>query len=334
MDVTVKNGDTLCLGDGLQVRFMRTLRIPDDGRTYPLPPGLGTFPIRRVADYASRVPAEWLEHGGVFLPMYQREAMWLSFVGAPHALKIGIGKVCAVSGETWSEGLEGKPQRYVVTGTQPWLDGIASGKGTIRQFVAMPLGLGYTVEAQVTGKEEHGGVQLQAYPAKPGRIPPPPPMAAACYASAMPCAPMGAPSPARRSESSAGSMGLAAGGRMKQKVYPDPYGLDTWDTSVRSRVFVHLVNSELWREITGEEAPATPVTAKTYAQHGLPWFDLYDEAAPSIDPTSTLAGVKSVKALDAEKSTHALQDDAPVPVGPIAKIAHAMKQWIVKDGDW
>src|ERR1041385_6078462 len=28
----------------LQIRFQRTLRIPDDGRTYPLPAGLGLFP--------------------------------------------------------------------------------------------------------------------------------------------------------------------------------------------------------------------------------------------------------------------------------------------------
>ena len=45
--------DTLTLGPGLQVSFLRTLRIPDDGKTYPLPPGMGRFPIRRVDDYAS-----------------------------------------------------------------------------------------------------------------------------------------------------------------------------------------------------------------------------------------------------------------------------------------
>ena len=33
----------------LEVTFQRTLRIPDDGKTYPLPPGLGAFPVRRLA---------------------------------------------------------------------------------------------------------------------------------------------------------------------------------------------------------------------------------------------------------------------------------------------
>ena len=46
------------------VSFQRTLRIPDDGSVYPLPPGLGEFPIHRVEDHAERVPEPWREHGG------------------------------------------------------------------------------------------------------------------------------------------------------------------------------------------------------------------------------------------------------------------------------
>ncbi|HJK99523.1 MAG TPA: hypothetical protein RMF84_20010, partial [Polyangiaceae bacterium LLY-WYZ-14_1] len=154
-------GDTLVFdtdpnGATLQVTFQRTLRIPDDGRSYPLPPGLGSFPLRRVSDFADRVPAHWRERGGVFLPMYAREAMWLSFSRPPHrpcALQVGVGKVNAVNGKPWSAGLGGRPQGYVVAPDQPWLDGIATEKGTVRQFVAMPLGQGNTIEGQVTGEE-------------------------------------------------------------------------------------------------------------------------------------------------------------------------------------
>ena len=39
-----------------------------------------------------------------------------------------------------------KDQNYCVLPKQPWLDGINYGDGYIRQFVAMPLGKGYTVE--------------------------------------------------------------------------------------------------------------------------------------------------------------------------------------------
>ena len=334
-------GDRLFFGEGLSLNFQRTLRIPDDGKTYPLPPGLGAFPVRRVDDYLDRVPEEWREHGGVFLPMYQREAMWLCFAGQrwkPRAVKVGIGKVCAISGKRWSENLHQKPQDYIVTPPQPWLDGIASGRGTIRQFVAMPLGLGYTVEGQVTGEESVGGIQIKVYEPKPGRFPDADPygydgaVTMCGMAAPMPCAPAAAP---MRARSSAGSMGLAAGGRMKQKIYPDPHGIDTWDTTHTGRVFVHIVNSELWREITGEAPPPTPVTAREYAKHGLPWFDMYDEHAQTLDPTSTLANVKSVKDLDGDKSTLPLQDDEPVSVGPVKKILLKMAKGLgVRDGEW
>ena len=63
----------------LTIGFQRTLRIPDDNRTYPLPPGLGLFPVHHVDDFASKVTPLWLDHGGVMFPMFQSEAMWLNF---------------------------------------------------------------------------------------------------------------------------------------------------------------------------------------------------------------------------------------------------------------
>ena len=59
-----------------------------------------------------------------------------------------IGKVDALTGKRWSERLTKRPQNYLVCPDQPWLDGINAGEGFIRQFVAMPLGMGYTIEGQ------------------------------------------------------------------------------------------------------------------------------------------------------------------------------------------
>ncbi|MGW4054360.1 hypothetical protein ACWENA_26405, partial [Streptomyces sp. NPDC004779] len=162
------DGDSLLLGDGVRVRFVRTLRLPETG-THGLPPGLGTFPLRRVEDHLDTVPEHWRAKGGVMMPVYLREAMWLSFAGSPEptALQVGVGKVCAISGEKWTGRLSRRPQNYVVLPRQPWLDGINSGKGTVRQFVAVPLGMGATVEGQVTGEETVGGLQLQAFPLAP-----------------------------------------------------------------------------------------------------------------------------------------------------------------------
>ena len=133
----------------LSIDLQRTLRIPDDGNDYPLPPGLGRFPIRLVDDFSKEVPRTWFQHGGVMLPMYQSEALWLNFqcgwveknnTQYPFAIKIAAGKINAVSGDAWTDGLQSRSQDYMVAPEQPWLDGFCVEKGYIRQFVAMPLG--------------------------------------------------------------------------------------------------------------------------------------------------------------------------------------------------
>ena len=121
LKVTAK-ADQIVFGDVFSLEFQRTLRIPDDGKTYPLPPGLGRFPVLHVRDYEQRVPAEWVKHGGVFIPMYQREALWINFHARhwkPNAVKIAIGKVNAVSGKPWNENLLREEKDYVVCPPQP-----------------------------------------------------------------------------------------------------------------------------------------------------------------------------------------------------------------------
>jgi hypothetical protein len=95
-------------------------------------------------------------------------------------------------------------------------------------------------------------------------------------------------------------LGLAAGGRMRQQLYPDPHGLDTWDEANFGRVYVHIVNSPDWTRITGEPVPSTPIDVRSYISADLPWFDLYDDHLGDIDPSGVLAGVKSVDELDAQ----------------------------------
>jgi hypothetical protein len=80
-----------------------------------------------------------------------------------------------------------------------------------------------------------------------------------------------------------------------------------------------------WREIAGEAAPPTPVSAKSYTQAGLPWFELYDEHAPALDPTAALGGVKSIKELD----------DEPVPTPNVKRLWWKHQGTVaVDDGDW
>lgn len=114
--------------------------------------------------------------------------MWIRFNSSKlFAIKIFLGGVNAVSGEPMIEKSATKLRRlnllakeksiqdYVVTPHQLWLDGIASNDGCVRQFVAMPLGSGYSVEAQVTGEDVVGGLQFEITHAS--TLPPPLPEA-------------------------------------------------------------------------------------------------------------------------------------------------------------
>jgi hypothetical protein len=305
LNVTIDK-EMIRIGERFAVTFQRTLRIPDDGRAYPLPPGLGRFPVLKVEDYLDLVPPLWREHGGAFIPMYQREALWLGFHAAPwkpNAVKIGVGRVNAISGEPHDKALHADRQDYVVCPEQPWLDGVHTGHGLVRQFVAMPLGLGYTVEASMTGAETFGGIQITVYEPKPGRFPEKPPVKpdTGPIRTAMP------------KPGGFASMGLGAGGAMKQKIYPDPYGIETWDQNNYGRIFIHIINSAEFFAITGFDPPPTPIDAKTYTEYGLPWFDLYDETKGDIPPSERLARAKTISARDIERG-EAVQADASFEV--------------------
>jgi hypothetical protein len=303
----VVDGDRLRFGERLAVSFHRTLRIPDDGRTYPLPPGFGLFPL---------LPAPGAAAPEVLIPLYQREALWLGFSAAawkPNALKVIVGGINAVSGRPDQGAALGDPQDYLVCPDQPWLDGLNAGDGVIRQFVAMPLGEGYGIEAG-QGLTERGGIEIVAFEPLPGRFPnsPPPPR----------------PGPVRLSRPTAAAaepreMALGAGGRMRQKIYPDRHGREVWDAASAARLKVTLVNSRRYREITGVPPPPTPIDAAAYTAAGLPWFDLYDEAAGTVAPDAG-GRLKTVRERDRERDIEAAGDDSiDVPVTQVTVIERA-----------
>lgn len=286
----------------LQIGFERTLRLPDDGKTYPLPPGLGALPVRRVMDYAERAPAAWRAGGpnDLFLPLHDREALFLVFAGTegqPCAVQVGVGGINAVSGQAWNETLQADPQDYLVCPPQPWLDGINAGAGMVRQFVAVPLGQGYTVEGQLTGQEALGGIQILIWDAKPGRFPDSPPESVG--EKTIESTAVGLESLVLETP---GVMGLGAGGQMRQKIYPDPHGIETWESAPAASLRVHLVRARDWAALTGEEPPPTPVSAALYTAYGLPWFALEDADWGDVAAASSLARVKSIQELEREKT--------------------------------
>jgi hypothetical protein len=231
--------------------------------------------------------------------------------------------VCAVSGLPWIEHLIGDPQNYVALPDQPWLDGINAGDGFIRQFVAVPLGSGATVEGQVTGQETHGGIQLRGVGLTEQALADwraAQALRQECYEDLV----VGAPP-----TEGDGSMGLGAGGRMRQEVYADDRPLADYDEGGARRVFVHLCSAAQWTAITGEVPPPTPVDRDAYVQAGLPWFDFYNADARDLAPYEVLARVKTVgKKLGAE-------EDPFVPVDPGTVIAlGGGSPDAVTDGKW
>lgn len=167
--------------DDLSISFRRTIRVPDGNRQASnLPPDEGKFPLFQVAEYSTdEMPPEMAAKGGLFMPIHDQEAMWIKFSSEnPYAIKIFVGGVNAISGEPAVETpasrlrkakrlAEGKSlQDYVVVPGQLWIDGFATRVGLVRQFVATPMGSGYSVEKQILGEENVGGLRMEITPLK------------------------------------------------------------------------------------------------------------------------------------------------------------------------
>ncbi|MFE3254903.1 hypothetical protein ACFXPS_08890 [Nocardia sp. NPDC059091] len=255
----------------------------------------------------------------------------------------------------------------VVLPEQPWLDGINSGTGTIRQFVAVPLGLGASVEGQVTGEETHGGIQLQNFALNEVELarwrktmeadrervraisygddvpmlgPQPPGMPAPAGGQppgfGAPPPPPPAPGSGERGlfaraapRKRATAVGLGVGGTMRQEIYKDERALTDWATDPAGRIFVHLVTPPDWQRITGEAAPPSPVDRRAYTEAGLPWFDHFDSDATDLAPADPLTAVAPVGDW--------LGDDHEPWQPPAPGQVHQLgdqKGAPVEDGDW
>ncbi|KAK6081120.1 hypothetical protein SCUP234_04773 [Seiridium cupressi] len=311
----------------LRVSFIRTVRVPDNATHSKLPPGLGEFPLYKVQDYAKQLPDEMVDKGGIFLPMYQKEALWVSFEATkPFAIKVYAGGVNAISGEHMNEDPDTKFRRhkkyfeqesiqdYLIVPGQLWLDGIATSPGVVRQFVAMPTGQGYSVEAQMTGQEVLSGLQFDITPPmlsiSPGRGPKIEIIVTTFMKEDLPiectidCTvgyikwiiqdnrtlrdygiqhgsrlylSLGLSGGGPGEEA---TMGLAAGGKIKQALCRDHYP----------------------KEFSAESL-ALPLlhprfSASVYAEAGLPFFDMYEE---NSDNSGTFAKVKSVNEIEQER---------------------------------
>jgi hypothetical protein len=305
----------------LEVVFHRTVRVADGRTPSNLPPSLGTMKAYKVADYKDRCPKEW-DEGAVFVALHDTEALWISFRhhGTPVAVLVGAGGINALTGEKLGTRLE--KDNYIVTPPQPWLDGWKSDDGCVYQFVATPYkkGDGITVAEQLIGAESKtGAIGLAVFEPKDVRalkavlkpvegygdsptgddftwVTPDEakvtgaPLTKASWSLSDIVYSLGQKMSTDESVSRhLGEMGIGRGGKIHQKIYPDPYGIEVWQEAPVAAVAVYVVNAQAFEEITGQKIPV-PVGHETYK--GV-WFGLKDQDEPDVKGTNKFTGLKS-----------------------------------------
>jgi hypothetical protein len=84
-------------------------------------------------------------------------------------------------------------------------------------------------------------------------------------------------------------MAIGRGGKVIQKIYPDPHGLDVWQAEPSATLAIYLVNARLFAQITGQKVPE-PVGHDVYQGH---WFGMNDSQQADIAGTQKFSGLKS-----------------------------------------
>ena len=110
------------------------------------------------------------------------------------------------------------------------------------------------------------------------------------------------------------ALGVAPGGLIKQCILEDTNPVTIWERDRTVSFNVQILNSDMFQQVTGKPPPSTPMSAKTYRDHGLPFFKIYGEKSTI---KGDFNGIKSVKQLDEVKNKNGKreheEDDAPKP---------------------
>ncbi|KAL3431832.1 hypothetical protein BDV09DRAFT_206421 [Aspergillus tetrazonus] len=277
---------------------------------------------QKILAFASQLPERITKRGGIFFPMWQREALWIQFNhrgGNTHyAIRVNIGHINAISGLDIYEVSD--KQDYLVIPGQQWLDGIAEAVGS-----------GYTVEGQVSGKEKFGGIQIEVIPSyerdthtfgystEQGRVK---------YAAehdtpgdyalkdgdkvAMALKPSTFRGQARLLFTSGplkvwhpqASVQLTQktyfSGKLMQDIVQDSSPKGIWNTARARLLNIHILQPSDFEAVTHIIPPKTPITIEEYIKAGIPFYAVEEDPDQRLDGSATLAGLKSISAIDNE----------------------------------
>lgn len=112
-------------------------------------------------------------------------------------------------------------------------------------------------------------------------------------------------------------MGFGAGGRMKQEIYEDQWEAEDWDLAMAQETKVEIYDAVRWFDLTGQLPPTEPVTAKTYSEYGLPWFEYYRDDMEVLESTGRLASLKSVQEKARQTGDESVPEDQTATVLPV-----------------
>jgi len=120
-------------------------------------------------------------------------------------------------------------------------------------------------------------------------------------------------------------LGLAAGDKMRQEIYPDPYNLEDWGFSPAERVFETHVNAKYWLGSTGEAALDMPPTESEYSKAGLHWFKYYGIDQTELAAGKKLAQVRPVSSIFKALTGTSLPNSGDIPIGKPVSIGPGTK---------
>lgn len=85
-------------------------------------------------------------------------------------------------------------------------------------------------------------------------------------------------------------MGIGKGGRIEQKVYADPHGIEVWRATPSQTRAIYIVDAETLAQITGRPIEK-PVTQGNYSG---PYFQVHDAGHADVAGSPTFTGLKTV----------------------------------------
>jgi hypothetical protein len=235
------------MGSLLEVRLFRTTTVPEDSQLHVGPRVLNQLPIRVVDDYS--LGGELKRRGGVIVPMAAGDAcrVELRARGGAIAVRVGTGKINIVNGQHWDDRTPPKRGDHLCVTGAIAIDGFVASCGTVRQFVAHPMGFGLTAEEMATGSAVWGGLQIQAIP-----------MTRASLllhlreieGEVMHDIPAFAPKPTPPQPF---LNGFGRGGTIEQQLMLSTFDSDAWDLGAAIRCFVTLMDHSAFEDLTGEK---------------------------------------------------------------------------------